>query len=246
MDSVISVKMDLMAVIEDVFAGYVSENHAMACQKSCSTCCTKDVVATTIEAYRVLNALQGDRDRNILERLREATALDLFRPKVTTNALARACMSHEEPPVEEPPEDSGFCPLLQDGLCLVYPVRPFSCRGMFALTKCVPGGEAEVPPELISIVTVCWQIIEHLDAGGLYGNFFDLVKVLEDRNNHWKYSIGEQVMAKGLPPTKPVPGLLVPPEHVETVNRFLARLFTRECRGEQFRKIMSGLRNSPF
>ena len=246
MDFIIDVKMELMAIIEDVFAGYVSENYSMACQKSCSTCCTKDVVTTSLEAYRVLEALREDQDQDILNRLREATALDLFRPKITTNALAMACMSHEEPPFEAPPEDSGQCPLLKDDLCLVYDVRPFSCRGMFALTKCVPGGEAELPPELISIVTVCWQIIEHLDVGGLYGNFFDLVKVLEDKNNHLKYSTGDQIIVKGLAPTRPVPGLLVPPDHVEIVNMFLTRLFNRECRGDQFRKIMSGLRNSPF
>ena len=117
---------------------------------------------------------------------------------------------------------------------------------MFSLIKCAPGSEAEIPPELVSIVTTCWQIIEHLDVGGLYGNLIDLMLGLNSRNNSFKYDTGEKLVLKKLPPTRPVPGFLIPQEHEKAVQAFLDQLMNRDCGGRTFRERMAEVRNSPF
>ena len=103
-----------------------------------------------------------------------------------------------------------------------------------------------MPPELVTIVSICWQIVEHLDAGGLYGNVLELIVFLTNPKQKEKYLSGEQLKASGLPPTRPLPGLLVPPEHQDLVNRFLEELFSADCGGEKFRAKAGRMRNSPF
>ena len=244
--SILEQKLELLHCLYDVFSDFVAERFQPVCAQRCSVCCTRDITATTLEAYELLKALKEAGRRDLIDRAMDIAAGDLFRPRVTTNAMAYACLTRQEPPVEEAPATSDPCPFLVDELCEAYERRPFSCRGMFSLIRCRPAGEAEVPPELISIVTVCWQIIEHLDVGGLYGNLLDLMKTLDDDARAFQYETGGQLIAAKLPPTRPLPGLLVPPEHDGLVREFLQALFQKECGGRPFRERMSDVRNSPF
>jgi hypothetical protein len=117
---------------------------------------------------------------------------------------------------------------------------------MFALTRCRPGVDADLPAELATIVTVIWQIIEHLDVGGVYGNLVDLLLALDDEKNRSAYAGGERIMVKGLPPTRPVPGFLVPPEQEAVVGRFLQKLLSADCRGRTLRERIAEMRDAPF
>ncbi|MEW6264891.1 MAG: hypothetical protein AB1641_17590 [Thermodesulfobacteriota bacterium] len=242
----IEAKLNLLDRIDQVFDDFVRNEYGPVCQPGCSVCCTADLVGTTLEAWRLLQALEDSGRRDLLAGLPEAVKTDLFRPRVTTNTLALACLSHQEAPLEAPQAEPRPCLFLENSLCPVYASRPFSCRGMLSLLRCRPGGEAEVPPELVIVVSVVWQIIEHLDAGGLYGHMYDLMSVLSDRNNVFNYVQGRQLIQRGLPPTKPLPGFLVPPDQAETVGRFLSRLLEADCGGRTFRQCVTEVRPSPF
>jgi Fe-S-cluster containining protein len=244
--SILETKRKLLDCLYDVFDQFVGEKYQLACKKGCHVCCTGDVVATTLEADQIIKALRAAGREDLLEKLSTEDEANRFRPKVTTNTLAMACLSRQEPPMEEPPADPGVCVFLENGECVVYEDRPFSCRGMYSTITCQPGGEAEAPPELVTIVTIIWQIIEHLDVGGLYGNLIDLILTLADEKNAFQYANGEAPRKMGVPPTKPVPGFLVPPDHEAAVQEFLGRLFSTECDGKNFRQAVAETRNSPF
>lgn len=240
-------KQVALATIESVFDQFIQSEYNLACGAGCAVCCTQDICATTLEADRVVTSLKQAGREDLIEKANHLSAEGgLFRPKVTTNTLAYACLTRNDPPEETPPPDPGVCPFLENDRCVVYEARPFSCRGMVASETCQPGGEAVVPPELVTIVSLMWQVIEHLDAGGAYGNLYDLTAYLADGNHAFHYRDGGKVSIKGLPPTRPVPGFLVPPEHEAVVKRFLDQLFNAECGGGTFKEFMGGVRNSPF
>ncbi len=246
MEDIMEQKLEILDKINEVFEAFVSSEYRMACDKGCAVCCTHDLTATTLEAYRFLKNMPADQKADFMARLAETAAGNLFRPKVTTNVLAMACLTRQEPPAEEPGPNPGPCPFLDDNLCQMYESRPFSCRGMFALTRCQPGAEADLPPELVTIVTIIWQIIEHLDAGGVCGNLIDLLLALDDEKNLSDYTSGEPLQIRGLPPTRPVPGFLVPPEQQEVVGRFLQKLLSTDCNGRPLRERIAAMRDAPF
>lgn len=240
-------KLYLLDVVCRVFDRFVADRYPhMACDKACPACCTRHVTGTALEAYRLRQALRQAGREDLIAALPQLAAADLFRPRVTTNSLAMACIQRQEPPEETPGQDDGPCLLLEGGLCTAYDDRPFGCRGMMSLNRCEPGGEGELPPELVSLVTVCFQFIEHLDAGGVFGNINDLLLKLLDDQTAFTYATGGRLQFKGLAPNKPVPGLLVPPEQQETVQAFLDRLFQTDCQGQSFRERMAAVRDQPF
>ncbi|MFH1138727.1 MAG: hypothetical protein V1816_21835 [Pseudomonadota bacterium] len=244
--SLIEQKLLLLDKIKGWFDAWVDRRYQPACGRNCAVCCTTDLGAVTLEAYELLASLKERRRDDLLAKLETASGKDYFRPRITTNTFAMACMTGQDPPEEAPDPNPAPCPLLLGGLCPDYKNRPFACRGIFSLRACKTGSEAEMPPELVSIVTICWQIIEHLDVGGLYGNLIDLVMVLVDEKNMQKYEKGEALKSPGLPPTRPLPGFLVPPEEQDVVREFLDGLFNLDCGGRTFRESMAEIRNSPF
>ena len=95
--------LQLLARVDD-FTRRVSQRYPgmLQCQAGCDDCCRRDLSLFPIEIDRVLEQLAGlapDQQRLVLDR-------------------ARAALVDEE----------AACPLLEEGLCLVYPVRPVICR----------------------------------------------------------------------------------------------------------------------
>lgn len=244
--SVIEEKLFLLDRVYKFFDDFVESKYKMACAKGCAACCTRHVTGTTLEAYRLLKRLRRSGRDDFSVRLDQAAGAGIFRPGLTANALAMACMSRHEPPVEKPGSDQGPCPLLKDEICPVYEDRPFGCRGMLSKTRCRPGGQGEVPSELVSVVMICDQIIEHLDVGGSYGNMIDLLLVLTDEKKAFQYTEGEGLIIPGCSPTRTVPGFLVPPEDEAAVQDFIDKLFQLDCDGRTFRQKMSHVRDTPF
>lgn len=244
--SILEEKLELLGKIYQVFEEHILAEYQVACGKGCAACCTHHVTGTTLEAYYLLEALKRAGRTDLLGRLSEAARADIFRPRLTTNTMAMICLSRQEPPVEEPGPNVAACPLLGDNVCPVYEARPFGCRGMYSLSRCQDGLEAEIPPEMASIVTVCWQVIEHLDAGGLFGNVIDQLMHLMDDENAALYESGDRLIVRSLPPTRPVPGFLVPPQQAEAVQDFIDKLLTADCDGLTFRERMARMRDAPF
>ena len=246
MAETIQTKLDLIKVLKQVFDDFMAEEYRMACGQGCAVCCTHNLTGTTLESWEMLEALEKAGRRDLLEKVKETAKGKIYRPRLTLNTLAMYCLSHREPPSEEPEPEPQPCPLLEDSCCPIYEARPFTCRSMFSLKRCQAGQEAEIPQELISIVNTCMQMIEHMDAGGSYGNLLDLITALSDEKKEGKYKNGEHLVIMGVPPTKPVPGFLIPEEDTQTVNRFLKKLFEADCQGENFREKMAKQRENPF
>ncbi|MDA8165681.1 MAG: YkgJ family cysteine cluster protein [Desulfobacteraceae bacterium] len=187
---------------------------SMACRRGCSSCCTRSVTVTGLEAA-VLREHLAETGRTGLLAALPSLAADNHRPRTTTNELAAACLQEIESDGE--PESWNFdsCPFLADQVCTIYPARPFGCRAFASLVPCADAGTAEVPPLLLTINTVLLQLIEHLDQGGIWGNLLDVLAVdLETKTN-----------GQGPLTCRPCPGFLIPPEEQEEIDALLRALF---------------------
>lgn len=182
------------------------------CRPGCAVCCTDQVCVTTAEGRLILDHLSRS-DRPDLIRAVKA-ALAGFAPAATTNQIAEACLARTEPPDEPPRPDPGVCLFLENGLCAIYEARPLACRVQLSRTRCAPGSEADMRPLWITVAGVFWQWVEHLDAGGRFGNLTRVLQWLEN--------------APGAPTDlltcRPAPALMVPPEDQPRVAPILARL----------------------
>lgn len=192
---------------DDFLKGY-----AFSCTAGCSTCCTTNIVTTTMEVDYLMEKA-GNRVRDAL---REIDFDDTFgyRPSISINESASYYLKEKYPPEDTGVHIKGICPLLsQEGLCSVYQFRPFSCRAMTSTKPCDPGEGAEMDPFLITVNLSVQQIIEHVDSKGFTGNLWDVV------NYH------ETKAPINLIKNRPFPGFLIPPQER---GRFLA--FTRRLK----------------
>lgn len=107
---------DLEDAVEEAFAGSPegeATRRAVACRKGCSFCCHINVSVTIPEAILVATALRGD--------YRE------FAAAVDATAAQTAGLSEIERFRRAVP-----CPMLKDGACGIYDVRPTACRAYLA------------------------------------------------------------------------------------------------------------------
>jgi hypothetical protein len=213
--------LDAVYAVYDTFA----RTQVTACSPRCTTCCTTHVTATTLEAYKIKATLPpGEWDR-LSRRLAGAAAPDRFRPQVTTNGLAAICAAGGEPPAENGEILPATCPLLLDGLCSVYILRPFHCRCFVSRTPCAAGGSADVEEFVLSLNTVFLQTIEHLDADGCSGNLLDVLAVMAVSEKRDTYAAGAlDCTENGLVANHPLRTLMLPVEHRARMEPILAQL----------------------
>lgn len=195
----------------------------LACQKGCSVCCTRNVTLTSLEAYFLMSHL-GPAGRDVaLSRLRRHAHRRHLIPTVTLNQMAEICMKGEEPPEDESDPAWGACPLLQDGLCSVYEVRPLACRAMVSRSHCENSGYADMDDFHVTLNNVLMQYLEHIDAGSLMGNLNDLLPLFADehiRDTYWKTGCLEGDSNR-LIENQPLTVLMAPPEHRERIMPIL-------------------------
>lgn len=195
------------------------ENKA-ACGKGCSWCCTCNVVLTSLEAAFLVNRLDKQGQKRAKKNLADRVAKKRYIPLLTTNAFAKACVDGGEVPEEENDPLWGQCPLLEDGVCTVYPFRPFGCRAMMSETPCRRAGFARMPPLVLTLNNIFLQYIEHLDLGGVTGNLSDLLLLFFDiaalgkEDFHQKKALVKNLSSQAkIILNAEIPVLLVPPEH---------------------------------
>ncbi len=191
-----------------------------ACRKGCAVCCTRNVTMTGLEGRLMIRELdQAGLSVPYGTAVRTAAGQAGYRPRITINQLAGLCAAGQDIPEEEIHPVSGSCPLLTEGICPVYSVRPFGCRAMLSRSVCTPGGEADMPDFVLSVNTVFQQYIEALDAGGCSGNMIDVLVHLENPSRQNKNQSGDNSPAPDPSPgrtllvNRPIPVLMVPPEH---------------------------------
>ena len=195
----------------------------LACKKGCSVCCTRNVTLTSLEAYYLMSHLGPDGRDAALSRIQNQAHLRHMIPSITLNRMAEMCMNGQEPPEDESDPSWGPCPLLQDGLCTVYEVRPLACRVMVSRAHCSDSGFADMDEFLVAVNNVLMQYLEHIDAGSIMGNMNDLLPVFADekhRDSYWK--TGHLNLSSGrFIKNQPLTMLMVPPEHRERIQTVL-------------------------
>lgn len=88
---------------------------AIACHKGCATCCTLRVTATAPEILLIERFLRWakfpGRELNLPKRLEKANQVTCGLDEAQRVKLRRRC------------------PFIEQGACMIYPVRPLACRG---------------------------------------------------------------------------------------------------------------------
>ena len=197
----------------------------IACQKGCAHCCTRNVTVTTLEGWRLVDALGAKALSRLTRRLAGAARRDRFRPQVTINALAELAAADQDPPDEVCDPAWTPCALLEDALCPVYHLRPFACRCMVSTAVCSAGGFAAMDDYLVTLNTVFQQVIEHLDVPGMTGNLVDVLAFFNHLENRSIYRAGMiRPQAVGLPANRPLKMLMIPPEHRSRLQPVVTRI----------------------
>lgn len=101
----------------EIHAGYDTAlrrapREPVACRKGCSHCCISYVAVTAPELFLIARSLKGPRRAGVAARVAGADA------ETHGRSIAERFSSPR------------LCPLLEDGACGVYPVRPSACRSL--------------------------------------------------------------------------------------------------------------------
>lgn len=214
------------------------------CGRGCAVCCTQNVTMTAVEGDLIHQFIRETGGQAwFVGRL--TTASPRGPAQETTNEFAGRCLAGEEG--EEPEAHATtVCPFLEEGLCRIYPVRPFACRSFASETTCRPGHPALLPPAYISAATAAQQLIEHLGQGEYWGNMHDVLLALCDLPEN--VACGELLPASLLAQAgarlrraRPLPGFLIGPEEYDSVSAFITALFKTNLDGKTVEEILNGM-----
>jgi Fe-S-cluster containining protein len=108
-----------MAEVVDAIIARELGDLEVDCSAGCHWCCHQLVLINTIAEGRAI--LEAAKERMSREEFRQ------FRKKVRLQARKINSM-----PYEKAEQKHWTCPLLKDGQCVVYDVRPVACRSVFS------------------------------------------------------------------------------------------------------------------
>ena len=190
-----------------------------ACEKFCAHCCTVNVTATSLEGRYILHHVKGPNRGTMLNAFSTALPRQRYRPRLTINGFAAACMADVDIPKEENNPQWGSCPMLSNNACTIYDYRPMGCRIMSSRTICCSeeGGEAHMDDITVTINQIFLQYVEHMDRGGVFGNMTDIIQFLV-RTSEGSH---RDAQAFRLLQNREAPFLMIPPEHRQTVMPIL-------------------------
>ncbi|MDO8948038.1 MAG: hypothetical protein Q7U88_12910 [Desulfocapsaceae bacterium] len=235
-------KEEILHGIYEAFAEW-SPGLTFACKKNCAVCCTQNVTVTAIEGEVIHRLIrENGRELWLAEGLQKKGTT--CRPRMTTNDFAGACLQGEDVQPEQYGNMSP-CPFLEDGCCLIYEARPFSCRCFASEQTCVAGMSALLPEYYLSASTAVMQIIEHLGQGEYWGNMLDVLATLCDLPENRKYatllstSFVDQSRVQ-LVKAKPLPGFLLLEDEMGEIAPLLAAIFTRKVGEKTVESILNG------
>lgn len=211
-------KIEVLGRIYELFDETMAQ-FDVCCKIKCAACCTCNVAVTGLEAQLLCSRLDDQAIAKLLDRLSAVADHRRYQPELTTNRFARYCVEGRQVPEEENDPAWGRCPLLLEDLCSVYEGRPFGCRALMSQTDCLKSGAAQVPPIALTYQNIFMQAVEHLDAGGIYGNLIDVVpEIARIREQAGKEATGRFAR------NETIPVLMVPPEHRGEVAKVVEAL----------------------
>lgn len=225
--------LDALSRIYRLYDDYIN-SFSLACRKHCADCCTISVTLTSLEG-RMIYAFAGpEKSEPLFYKMLESTNMPRFQPAMTTNQYARLCTEHRDPPEEQFPEKPGVCPLLENDVCSIYPVRPFGCRSMVSSEPCRRTGSAHMDDFTLTVNTMFLQIIEQLDRHGFSGNLVDVLLKLRNSGdtsnsgdtilNSSELSMVSPELRELLLPNEPITALMIPQEHYRKILPLLNTL----------------------
>jgi Fe-S-cluster containining protein len=220
-------KLDALEAIYDFYDRF-TEGFSMACTRGCSTCCTTNVTLTSLETDYLLKSERLDQE--LLGRLEAQRQKEHFVPSTTINTTAAMCLAQKPIPEETSPITFNPCPLLDEGgLCSVYEHRPFACRAMSSETVCTDGGQADMPPFLVTVILAIYQILEHIDAEGWYGNLLDMIPIVQAEKDKTEGMVASQ--EGRIKTNRRLPCFIIPPDDAIRFKSFMRRLSKKEAGG---------------
>lgn len=195
------------------------------CKERCSSCCTCNVTLTRLETLYLIQLIPEDREKTLLETIRQASDKKRYLPGMTFNRYARLCSEGGPVPDEENNPFWGPCMLLENDLCRFYANRPFGCRALVSTLDCRTNGYARIDPYVLTLNHLFLQYIEHMDPDGFSGNLTDMLGLLlPDKKGAVDFN-GADLSADGrFVKNEPVRMLMVPPEHRKKVRPVLEQL----------------------
>lgn len=221
----------------------VNNDTDFACCKGCSTCCSQNVTITATEGEEILRYVIKE---NMVEQFARklVQAGEINRPKVTTNDFAKACLDGRDIDPETA-TNHGECPFLQDNVCSIYPVRPFSCRLFVSTITCGPKTPAQVSDLHLEASTAVTQVIEHLGQKEYWGNMIDVLLAMLDISAYREIAekINQTIIMQAKMKTlsaKPLPGFLLSEEQGPQVAQLLKSIFDTEVDGKRIEDILNG------
>ena len=219
-------RCELLQRLYRIHDGFIS-GIRRACREHCAACCTCNVTGTTLEGWWLLEQLRGAGTdlAAFAQKLSSMARPQRFNPQTTINEMAGLCVQGRELPEEHNDPAAGSCPMLEGDLCPIYEIRPFGCRAMLSTQDCTGAEEARMPPLVLSANHVVMQYIEALDRPGASGNMIDILLFLSDpaRRRAYENRMRHQ-WPRPLRPNRPIPALLIPPEHRKAVQPLLETL----------------------
>lgn len=133
-----------------------------ACVRGCATCCIDvgNIDIVTIEGISIYNRL--------------ATFEEPLRSEIRTR-LARNKMDREKGRLSQ-------CAFLRkDKTCMIYDIRPFSCRRLYSVRRC-NGGPPIIHRQALGIANQIVKKIQQLDFNGYSGHISYILYLLDRKD----------------------------------------------------------------
>ncbi len=235
-------KEEILVAIYKEFENWSSRMH-FACRKGCASCCTQNVTLTALEGSRIHAFIQKQQKEQWFAEILQSTP-PRTGPRITSNDYASLCIQGQEADPDEG-QNLSPCPFLAHKKCLIYEVRPFSCRCFASLTSCTPHQPAELPEYYISASTAIMQLIEHLGQFDLWGNMLDVLQAqcyLPPNQTTTDYLVDKSLpikTRKQILKAKPLPGFLIPEEDYRQIEPLLTEIFSSKIEEKTIEQILN-------
>ncbi len=235
-------KPKILHTIYQIFADW-STSLDTVCRRDCSPCCTQNVTITALEGVEILRFV-------LAENLAPWLADRLKKPrthqpaKMTTNEFARACLEGRDADPDNAANLSP-CPFLDNTLCRIYPVRPFSCRVFVSTERCSAGQPAVMPDHYFEAATAVTQLVEHLGQREYWGNLLDVLPALLDISEFREIAdrLDRTLIIEARLRTltaNPLPGFLLSEQSHTKVSLLLDAIFAAPVEGKLVGDILNG------
>jgi len=239
------VKHKVLHTIYEIFESWSNSHNELrpACHKGCSVCCTQNVTVTAIEGEDILRYILAE---DMVDWFAKQLQLESppAPPKLTTNDFAKECLDgHDvDPQLQISLTD---CPFLEENICKIYPVRPFSCRLFVSSEKCSLNQAAQIPEFYIEASTAISQLVEHLGQKEYWGNMLDVLPALLDIREFSeiaeKFDQAAIITSRMKTLTaKPLPGFLISDQGSEQVPPLLEKIFSTEVENKNIEDFLNG------